>query len=250
MTQSNKSKIMAITKVSPGCIQIIIVLLVLLLVTLIAVIATFIPLYVAANNKINYNKLISNMRSATIEQELMMLIAAINQTDPVEEVLVNGTFTLRLESSEDLSDEGMGNYQIRKNTFFDLIEVISFHLALPTSGVFPAGDNSFVEIQARDFDPVLDMNLWSSFLYNLDDAYLPINATGALALGAPCATTNPPTCTITPGSGSMPNMINTIHVRSSRVEFIITPANGFAGQPYIPTGTLQANLLVRLKSFA
>lgn len=216
--------------------------------------ATMVPLYVTTRNDLNYLRLTSNMRSTAVEQELMMLIAANNQTESVEEVLVNGTFSLELLSNGITSEnQGIGNYQIRKNTYFGLIELLSFHITFPTGGTFPTGPLTSVYVNAVSFNPLLESDPFDSFLHSPTDAYLPIDATGAVALGVPCAATNPPTCTITPDTGPMEEMINTIALRTgadSYVYFEITPGTDFINQPYVPTGTLNVNLKVQLKSFA
>lgn len=219
-----------------------------------AALGTAIGMNVKLRNDLNYLRTTSAMRSAAVEQELMMFISASNQTESVEEVMINGTFTLELLSDGiTLSNQGIGNYQIRKNTFFDLIEVISFHITFPTGGTFPPGPNTAVYVNALSFDPLLDPTPFTSFLYGPQNAYLPINATGALALGAPCAATNPPTCTITPDTGIMEDMINTIDLQTganSEIYFEIAPGTDFVGQPYVPVGTLSLNLKVQLKTFA
>lgn len=212
----------------------------------VATIATLVPLYVSLRNDLKMATMTTRMSVLEVEQELMTLIAANNSTRGEEEVLVEGTFELYLETDSEFQlVDNLGTYQIRKTTFFDLISVTNFVLHMPVNGTFPVGPSPYVLIYADSWTPALDSANFARFS---GDNYIPINATGANALGFPCAVSSPATCVISPGRGVMPSLANSIWLDpTNQLEFRVTPATDFVGQTYQANGEFKVDLSIQLK---
>lgn len=252
--KQNKSKIMAIKTLSDATKNAIIASLVVLFVALVAVVATFVPLYVVANNKINSDRLSNDMRSMKLEQEVMTLFLANDAMDYVEEIIVNGTFRYELQTNADANLGSDGTYEFRKRTYFDAIEVISWYINIPNTTQVPMIDpmDKYFQLKMHLFSPILDASLFSNFLAvgtpPLIFTYVPLNSTGLTTLGFPCAATSPPTCTLTASNGPQGSLVNTMSFLFDPFEDVyvsILDGTSYVGMFF--GGSLKVDLMIQLK---
>lgn len=221
------------------------VLSVVVVVLFVALLVGVITPAVVLSNRIKYNQMVSNMRAAQVEEELMDLFMATNSSFGPVITEAQGIFTVEVidESRFDLFPDSQGTYQVIRTPVASNIDIRTLVIQMPQDmPTFSTAYGSMqVDMAVYDFQPPL-FHRFHSRAYESGQAYVTLTSANAIALGLPCVLNN--TCIVSPNDGPMPNEPNLLTFYFPSVEFLfkVEPASALLGTVWNPSGDFRVNL--------